>query len=85
MVKGLYVPEGTGIGWSAFGLMWNVKVWGDDAKVFRPERWFEGSPEEIRKKEIDVEMVFGYGKYQCLGKNVAYIELNKVFVEVSGF
>lgn len=60
--KGFYVPEGTGIGWSAFGLMRNVKVWGDDADVFRPERWFEGTAEEIRRKEIDVEMVFGYGK-----------------------
>jgi cytochrome P450 len=83
-VNGLYVPGGTGIGWSAFGLMRNKKVWGDDAKLFRPERWLEGSAEEIRKREIDVEMVFGYGKYQCLGKNVASLELNKVFVEVSG-
>jgi cytochrome P450 len=81
-VEGFYVPGGTGIGWSSFGLMRNKKVWGDDAKLFRPERWFEGSAEEIRKKEIDVEMVFGYGKYQCLGKNVAYLELNKIFVEV---
>ena len=83
-VKGFYIPEGTGIGWSSFGLMRNEKVWGADAKLFRPERWFEGSPEEIRRKEIDVEMVFGYGKYQCLGKNVAYLELNKIYVEVNG-
>lgn len=81
-IKGFYVPEGTGIGWSSFGLMRNEKVWGDDAKLFRPERWLEGNPEDIRQKEIDVEMVFGYGKYQCLGKNVAYLELNKIFVEV---
>ena len=81
-IKGFYIPKGTGIGWSSFGLMRNKKVWGDDARLFRPERWFEGSPEDIRKKEIDVEMVFGYGKYQCLGKNVAYLELNKIFVEV---
>ena len=65
--------------------MRNVKVWGEDAKLFRPERWLEGNLEEIKRKEIDVEMVFGYGKYQCLGKNVAYLELNKVFVEVSNF
>jgi cytochrome P450 len=84
-VKGFYVPEGTEIGWSTLGLMRNVKIWGEDADVFRPERWFEGTPEEIRRKEMDVEMVFGYGRYQCLGKNVAYLELNKVFVEVSIF
>jgi cytochrome P450 len=83
-VNGFFLPEGTQVGWSSFGLMRNVKVWGDDAKLFRPERWFEGSPEEI-KKEIDVEMVFGYRKYQCLGKSVAYLELNKVFVEVCDF
>ena len=84
-VKGHFLPEGTQVGWSSFGLMRNVKIWGDDAKLFRPERWFQGSSEEIKKKEIDVEMVFGYGKYQCLGKNVANMELNKVFVEVSDF
>lgn len=84
-IKGLYLPEKTTIGWSSFGLMRNEKVWGDDAKVFRPERWLEGSPEEIQRRELDVEMVFGYGKYQCLGKNIAYMELNKIFVQVCGF
>jgi cytochrome P450 len=82
-LRDLDIPDGTTIGWSPFGLMRNEKIWGADAKVFRPERWFEGTPEEIQSKEIDVEMCFGYGKYQCLGKNIAYIELNKVFVEVS--
>jgi cytochrome P450 len=82
MVNGVFVPGGTGIGWSTYGLMRNVKIWGDDADVFRPERWFEGTAEEIRKKEIDVDLAFGYGKYQCLGKNVASLELNKVFVEL---
>jgi cytochrome P450 len=57
--------------------MRNVKLWGNDADVFRPERWLEGTAEEIWKKEIDVEIIFGCGKYQCLGKNIAYLELNK--------
>lgn len=77
------MPGGTTIGWSTLGLMRNVKLWGEDADVFRPERWFEGTHEEIRKREMDMDLVFGYGKYQCLGRNIAYLELNKVFVQVS--
>lgn len=32
--------------------------------------------------ERNNELLFGYGKYQCLGKPVAVIELNKIFVEL---
>ena len=32
--------------------------------------------------ERNNDLVFGYGKYQCLGKPVALLELNKVFVEL---
>ncbi|KAH8748372.1 cytochrome P450 [Hyaloscypha finlandica] len=81
-LHGLFIPEGTSIGWSPFGVMRNQDVWGKDAMVFRPERWLEGNPDQIAKRELDVEMCFGYGKYQCLGKNIAGIELNKVFVEL---
>lgn len=28
------------------------------------------------------DLIFGHGKYSCLGKSVAMIELNKVFVEL---
>lgn len=62
--------------------MRNEEVWGPDAKLFRPERWLEGTLNERLRKEQDVEMCFGYGKYQCLGKNIANIELNKIYVEL---
>lgn len=29
-----------------------------------------------------LDLNFGWGKYQCLGKSIAYTELNKVFVEL---
>ena len=32
--------------------------------------------------ERNNDLVFGHGRYQCLGKSVATIELNKVFVEL---
>ncbi len=81
-INGYYVPSGTKIGYCAFGLFWDTKLWGDDARVFRPERWMEGSPEEIRRKEANMDLVFGYGRWQCLGKSIAQVELNKVFIQV---
>lgn len=82
-VLGYYLPPKTKIGYSAFGLFLDPKLWGNDAKIYRPERWLEGTPEEIRRKEHNLELVFGGGRSQCLGKTVAAIELNKVIVEVS--
>lgn len=50
--------------------------------MFRPERFLEGELEKIRHLEQTLQLVFAHGKWQCLGQNVALIELNEVFVEV---
>jgi cytochrome P450 len=81
-LNGYYVPEGTRLGSCIWGVFLDEKVWGADARLFRPERFLEGTAEEIKRKELDVEGVFGYGRSSCLGKSVAMIELNKVFVQV---
>lgn len=81
--KGIRIPGGTCIGYNAFGLSRNRDVWGHDADVFRPERWLEGTAEELRAMESVLDMVFGHGRFKCLGQNIAYIELNKIFFEVS--
>lgn len=81
-LNGIFVPGGACIGSAAFGVMRNPKIWGQDADLFRPERWLEADGEILQQMELNLELNFGYGKYQCLGKNVARIELNKVFVEV---
>ncbi len=59
------------------------KLWGNDADVFRPERWVDANPEEWRSMNTMLDLNFGSGKYSCLGKPIAMMELNKVFVEVS--
>ncbi|POR38486.1 Pisatin demethylase [Tolypocladium paradoxum] len=80
--KGVFLPGGTRIGYCAWGVVRYPDVWGEDAHEFRPERWIEASPEKIREMDGTVELVFGYGRWQCLGRNVAFMELNKVFVEL---
>lgn len=58
-------------------------MYGADADVFRPERWLEVEDEgRLESMRRSVELVFGYGKYGCLGKGIAFLELNKVFAEV---
>ncbi|KDN67099.1 putative cytochrome P450 [Colletotrichum sublineola] len=81
--KGVHLPEGTRIGYCAWGIFRRSDIWGADSHLFRPERWLEADAEGLRLMEGTLELVFGYGKWQCLGRNVALMELNKVFVEVS--
>lgn len=65
--------------------MRNASVWGDDAEEFRPERWLGIDAEKLREMETTLELVFGSERWQCLGRNVALMELNKVFVELLRF
>lgn len=86
VIGGVHVPEGTEIGWSAFGVQHNKAVYGEDAEAFRPERWLEeeSKDEETLRTMVGTwELIFKSGKWQCLGRSVALMELNKVFVEVS--
>lgn len=80
--KGVYLPGGTKIGYCAWGIYRRRDIWGDDADEFRPERWLESPQEKLRLMESTLELVFGYGRWQCLGRNIALMELNKVFLEV---
>lgn len=82
-INGMFIPGGTSIGYCGFGISRDKSIWGDDANVFRPERWLDGVPEAIRRQETLLDLVFGGGRWQCLGRSVAQMELNKVFVEVS--
>ena len=79
---GYHVPAGTKVGYNLSGMVEDPKLWGEDAKVYRPERWLSGKPEEIRKMEANADLVFGYGKWSCLGKTVAQTTLNKTIVQV---
>jgi cytochrome P450 len=82
MIDGKFIPAGTQIGSSPFGIHHSKKIFGDDAEIFRPERWLEGDTEQLMEMRNTSDLVFHYGKYQCPGKSVAWMEFNKIFVEV---
>ena len=59
------------------------RIYGYDADRFRPERWLEDSGDKLATMESTLGLIFGTGKYGCLGKNIAMMELGKIFFEVS--
>ncbi len=63
-------------------MMRDKGVFGNDADTFSLERWLQPDGNRLRTMEHTVELVFGYGKWGCLGKPIALLDLNKMFVEV---
>lgn len=78
----VFIPGGTCIGYSAGAMHHDKALYGDDAQTFRPERWFEKDPEKLGAMTRANDLIFGDGKWQCLGKPVAMVELNKIIFEV---
>ena len=81
--RNIFVPGGTRIAVNPFGMMRHVETFGEDVEVFRPGRWMDVGSEQRTEMERTVELVFGFGRFMCAGKTVAFMELNKIFVEVS--
>ncbi len=64
--NGIYLPPGTEVGQCAWNLhRHNTRAYGDDAHVFRPERWLEASGEKLTIMEETHNLVFGYGRFRC--------------------
>ncbi|KAK3389959.1 cytochrome P450 [Podospora didyma] len=81
-LHGFYVPKGTQVGQNMWGILRLKNIFGEDADVFRPERWLEADEEQLKAMQNTWALVFGSGKYECLGKTLALMQLNKFFVEL---
>ncbi|KAI1424063.1 cytochrome P450 [Xylaria sp. FL1777] len=86
-IAGHYVRGGTIVGCSAWLIHRRPEIFGDDADVYRPERWLvdESLPEpqreerERRVREMNGHMFqFGMGARTCIGKNISLLEMYKV-------
>lgn len=87
----VFLPGGVCVGYSAYAMHHSETVYGEDAKVFRPERWVEPDCPEtdtlfkdrLLAMKLTNNLTFGYSRFQCLGRPVAQLELGKVIFEVS--
>jgi cytochrome P450 len=76
-ILGHFIPGGTIVGCNAWVLHRRAEVFGEDVDTFRPERWIEAKPEQL--KEMKATMFqFGAGARTCLGKNISLLELYKL-------
>ncbi|KAK6538472.1 hypothetical protein TWF694_010055 [Orbilia ellipsospora] len=74
---GYEFPTGTTIGVNAWSMHRDKSVYGEDADIWRPERWIEASEEE--KKIMNRGLfTFGGGTRQCIGRNISLLEMYKV-------
>ncbi|KAK4140133.1 cytochrome P450 [Dichotomopilus funicola] len=71
-----FLPGGTVIGMNPWVVNRHRPTFGDDADVWRPERWLVGA-DRYRAMEGSV-LTFGAGRRVCLGKNIALLELKKL-------
>lgn len=83
VVCGVHVPAGTNIAWSARAALRDTDIFGADADVYRPGRWVEADADRFQAMDSAVDLCFGQGRWGCLGRPIAMIELNKMVVEVS--
>ncbi|KAG6101132.1 hypothetical protein E4U31_003759, partial [Claviceps sp. LM219 group G6] len=79
--NGIAFPPGTRISLCLWGVFRSRALWGNDADEFRPERWLEVGPEKRAEMEAVWDVLFSAGKWACLGRNVAHIEMSKTIVE----
>lgn len=88
-IAGHFVPGGTIVGCSAWLIHMNKGIFGEDADVYRPERWLPdeelaktengGGAEDRRIKEMNGTMFqFGMGSRTCIGKNISLLEIYKL-------
>lgn len=77
------IPARTFVGWNAFGVHTNRRVWGDDAALFRPERWGKTTGEmqaRFRRETVRGAYIpFNAHSRKCLGQGFVLLQM-KVFL-----
>ncbi|KAI9465313.1 cytochrome P450 monooxygenase pc-bph [Lactarius psammicola] len=66
-----FFEQGTILSVPTYTIHRDVEVWGNDASVFRPERWFERDSDAMQRTFYP----YSIGPRACIGQNIASLEL----------
>ncbi|KAI1300895.1 cytochrome P450 [Xylaria venustula] len=80
-IAGMFFPEGTSVGCLPSVLHQNKQLYGEDADIFRPDRWLISDREQLRRMEA-AHMGFSRGRRVCLGQHIAVIQMKKVIATI---
>ncbi|KAI0120146.1 cytochrome P450 [Nemania sp. FL0031] len=74
-----FIKEGEIAGISPRSMNRSKEIFGEDADMFRPERWIPQTSEEERaiKQQALLLTTFGMGSRSCVGKHLATVEMYK--------
>ncbi|KAH7319357.1 benzoate 4-monooxygenase cytochrome P450 [Rhexocercosporidium sp. MPI-PUGE-AT-0058] len=76
-VEGKFLPAGTTVGLNPWVFARDKSLYGEDANVWRPERWLEYSREKVKYLET-YNITFGTGARSCPGKYLAQAVYTKI-------
>lgn len=79
-ICGDFIPGGTVVGCNAWVIHQSKEVFGQDADIYRPERWLEtegANPVKLSKMR-QCMFQFGAGSRTCIGRNISLMETYKM-------
>ncbi|ETS76355.1 hypothetical protein PFICI_11742 [Pestalotiopsis fici W106-1] len=82
VICGQMLPAGTDVHANYVSMMRDRDIFGDDIEIFRPERFIDADEATIVRRRKVIDLNFGYGRWLCLGRILAILEINKIFVEL---
>lgn len=76
-IAGYKVPGNVIVGCNPHAVHRDKSTFGEDADVYRPERWLEAS--DMQAREMWKGMIhFGSGSHTCLGRHISVMEVYKL-------
>lgn len=82
--NGHFIPKGTVVSVAHYVTHRDPRVFGDDAEVFRPERWREADPTALKRMEHNFMAVSDIDLQGCVCRTDASLSSAKAIVYVLG-